>query len=78
MNSHQTFFTRFPSINNFSLGDIDNLVKTFNLSADHLGNPKGFVHEAFCSFDGYKLFAFTKEESESSWDILSWVIEELP
>jgi len=66
VNSHETLFTRFPDINNFFFSNINDLVKTFNLSAEHLGNPEGFIHEAFSSFDCDELLAFTKEESESS------------
>jgi hypothetical protein len=71
MNSDKSLFTGFPDINNFAFGDVDDLVKTFNFSAEDLSNPKGFIHEALCSLDGNEILAFTKEESESSRHVLS-------
>ena len=74
----ETFFAGFPDINNLAFGDVDNLVKTFDSASDDFWNPEGFVHESFCGFDGDKFLAFTKEESESTWDILAWMREGLP
>ena len=71
VNSLETFFTRFPDINNFSFGNVDDLVKALNLTAEHLGDPEGLIHKTLSGFDGDEFLALTKKESESSGDILA-------
>ena len=67
----ETFLTRLPDINNFSFGNVDDLVKSLNLAAEHLGDPEGLIHKTLSGFDGDEFLAFTKKESESSGDILA-------
>ena len=71
VNSLETLLTRLPDINNFAFGNVDDLVKALNLTAEHLGDPEGLVHKTLSGFDGDEFLAFTKKESESTGDILA-------
>ena len=65
-------------INNLSFSDVDDLVKTFNLSAHDLTDPECPVHDTLSRLDGHKTLAFTEEESKSPGDILAWVDRDVP
>lgn len=78
VDSNQSLFTWLPDINNLPLGHVNDLVKAFHLTTDHLSSPEGLVHEAVGGFDGDRCLAFTKEESESAGDILSWMDRGVP
>ena len=69
--SEESFLLGLIDINNLPFGNVDDLVKAFNLSADDLSDPKRPIHEALSCLDGHKTLAFTKEESESPGDVLS-------
>lgn len=69
--SDEAFLLGFPNINNFLFADLDDHMKSLNFSANDLGHPKGSVHKLFSGLDGDEVLSLSKEESESSGDILA-------
>ena len=69
--SQKSFLLGLIDINNFAFGDMDDLVKALDLSPHDFCDPESFIHESFSSLYRHKTLAFTKEESESSGDILA-------
>jgi hypothetical protein len=65
-NGQQSFLLWLININNFFLGDVDDLVQSLNLSSQDLCDPESPVHKSLSSFDGDEVFAFSEEQSEGS------------
>ena len=65
----EALFSGLIDINNFPLGDIDDLVESFYLPPDHFSDPECSVHESLCGLDGDEGLALSEEESECARDI---------
>lgn len=68
-NSDESLLSGFIHINNFLLGDVDDLVESLNLPTHDLSDPEGLVHELFSSLDGHEGFSLAKEEGECAGDV---------
>ena len=58
----EAFFSWHVDINDFLLGDGDDLMKIGDFSSEDFGNPEGFFDESLSSLDGNKGLIFTKEK----------------
>ena len=73
LNSQKTFFSWLININNLALFNFSDLMKSSNFSLEDLSNPKSFVHKPISSFNCYKRFALSEEQSQCSRNITTWI-----
>ena len=73
MDGDESLLPGLPHVNYFLLADVDDHVQSFDLSADDLRDPEGFVHELFGGLDGDEALALSEEEGEGAADVHAWV-----
>lgn len=76
--SDESLLSGLIHINNFLLGDVDDLVESLDLATHHLCDPKGLVHKLFSSLDGHEGFALSEEESKCAGDVATWMVWWVP
>lgn len=60
--SEESFFSWHVDINDFLLGDGDDLMKIWNFSSEDFSDPEGFFDESLSGLDSNEGLIFTKEK----------------